>query len=790
MIPDFPSRRHTVARAAVALGLALQIHCAAAQSRAFDIPAQPLAPALATLAAQAGLQLAFAPDLAAGRQSAPLRGSYELADALRTLLAGSGLQGRVQGRTLVVEPVAPAARALGEVTVHAEAERSGTTEGTGSYAAGSTASATGLNLSLHETPQSVSVVTRQQIEDQGYITADDALASVTGVHGLAWDTKRTYYWVRGFSVDRVSYDGVVSNSFSGGSYGDTAQDLEFYDRIEVVRGATGLLTGAGEPSATINYVRKRANSKKFEGHAGVNIGSWGNRRGLVDLSTPLTADGTVRARLVAVAQEKKSFLDYYADSKRALYGIVEADITPQTRLSLGAEYQSDKPTGATWGGLPLLYSDGTRTNWSRSLNEAPRWAYWNSTNRAVFTDLEHHFDNGWSLKGNLTYREMNYDTKLLYLLGGVDRQTGAGLVPYAWKGDSTQRQITGSLQATGPFSLLGREHELIVGINSGRRRAQDNDWTAANVATIDDFRQWNGSYPEPTWSSNPPGDTTHTRENAAYVAARLSVADPLKLILGGRFTSWRNTVADETSAHQKFVPYAGAVYDLGPSHSVYASYTEIFNPQNYRDVNRNYLNPTTGTNYELGVKGEYLDGRLNASVAVFKTHQDNVAVQDGTNLVPGSTSYAYVGADGVKSRGIEAEVAGEPLPGLNLTAGISRTLAKNPDGSVFSPYLPKTLFKAGTSWRLPSAWHRLTVGGNVRWQNPTSADITVASGTYRYEHSSFAVVGLMARYEVSRQLSVQLNANNIFDKKYWAYYSSQGTYGDPRNLLVTLNYKF
>ncbi|THF65590.1 TonB-dependent siderophore receptor [Pseudothauera nasutitermitis] len=778
---------------AVSLPLAAQQNAPADASATFDIAAGPLDTALDTLARQAGISILYDSQALHGHSAPALSGAHPIEAALTRLLAGSGFMAVQTERgdyRLVPAPASPATQ-LPEVAVTAAAERAGVTEGTGRYTTGSTRSATGLNLSLRETPQSVSVVTRQQIEDQGYITAKEALDNVTGVHGLAWDTKRTYYWVRGFSVDRVSYDGVVSNDVSGGSYGDNAQDLAFYDRVEVVRGATGLLTGAGEPSATINYVRKRANSKTFQGEASVDAGSWDNLRGSVDLSTPLTGDGRVRARVVAVAQEKESFRDYYEGSKRALYGTVEADITSQTRLSLGVEYQRDKPTGATWGGLPLLYSDGTRTNWSRSMNAGTRWTRWDSTTQSVFADLEHHFNNGWSLKGNLNYREMDYQTKLFYQYGNLDRDTGiVPSAPYPWKGDATYRQSTGSLQASGPFSLLGREHELMVGFNSTRRRAQDESWNAINAAAIGDYHQWDGSYPEPDWGNYTRSDVTRTRENALYVATRLSVADPLKVILGGRHTSWRSTVATTRRAHKEFAPYVGVVYDLGQAHSLYASYTEIFSPQNYRDVHGRYLDPATGSNYEIGLKGEYLEGRLNASVALFRTLKDDVATQDGTNLVPGTTSYAYVGADGVKSRGIEAEISGELLPGWNLTAGIARTLTKNPDGSAFNPYLPRTLFNAGTSWRLPGAWNRLTVGGNVRWQNATYTNLTVTSGTYRYEQPSFAVVGLMARYEFAPQLSLQVNVNNLFDKKYWAHYSGQGTYGDPRNFYATLKYKF
>lgn len=789
---------------------------AAAQTavRDWNLPAAALADTLARIAREGSRSISADPALLAGKQSQAIQGPLSVEEAARRALTGSGLTlARTPSGTMtVVTAPAPAANAqetgavgsasangatLATVTVAAQAPARTTSEGSASYSAPATAAATGLALSLRETPQSISVVTRQQIEDQGYVTADDALASVTGVHGAAWDTKRTYYWSRGFSVDRVSYDGVVSNDSSGGSYGDNAQDLAFYDRVEVVRGANGLLTGAGEPSATINYVRKRASSKTFQGNASVSAGSWSNLHGSVDLSTPLTEDGRVRGRVVALAQQTDSFRDYYQDKKGGLYGVVEADLTPSTRLSVGADYQRDKPTGTTWGGLPLLYTDGTRTDWSRSLNPGATWSYWNSTTRTVFADLEHRLDNGWQLKGNLTRRDVDYQSKLLYLYSdSLDRATGtmADDAAYPWLGTAKRQQTTASLQANGPFTLLGREHELIMGFNGSRQRSQDDslDPTTGGIAPVGDFRQWDGSYPEPDWSSynytftNP----TRTRENAAYAAVRLSVADPLKVIVGGRYSDWSSTVDNTTRAHKKFTPYAGLVYDLDTSHSLYASYASIFSPQNRRTASGDYIDPATGKNYEIGLKGEYFNGRLNASAALFKTFKDNVATRDGDKRVAGTTEFAYTGTKGVESRGIEAEISGEPLPGWNLMAGITRTVTQEPDGSAFNAYLPSTLVKIGTAYRLPGAWRQLTVGGNMRWQNSTSSDVTVSSGTYRYDQSSFAVVGLMARYEFTPQLSLQLNINNVFDKKYWAYFETSGTYGAPRNVLATMNYRF
>ena len=168
------------------------------------------------------------------------------------------------------------------------------TEGTGSYTTPATASATGLSLSLRETPQSVSVVTRQRIDDQNLRSLDEVMGSVVGVQVVAEDSDRTDFWSRGFYIDNLQYDGVPT-TIGLSMYGESDNDSIIYDRIEVVRGATGLMTGAGNPSASINLVRKHANSREFTGSINTGVGSWNQFRSSVDLSTPLNQEGTVRA---------------------------------------------------------------------------------------------------------------------------------------------------------------------------------------------------------------------------------------------------------------------------------------------------------------------------------------------------------------------------------------------------------------------------------------------------------------------------------------------------------------
>ncbi|MDF5856546.1 hypothetical protein P4209_29475 [Pseudomonas aeruginosa] len=150
------------------------------------------------------------------------------------------------------------------------------------------------------------------------------------------------------------------------------------------------------------------------------------------MSTPLTTSGNVRARVVAAYQDRNSFLDYYQQRRQAFYGVVEADLTSSTTLSLGHEYQDSDPKGITWGGQPLFYSDGSRTDWSRSKNTAPRWSHWSNRINTTFARLEHEFDNGWSVRANAEHRRVDSSSELFSMNGYPDRVSGkvCGRLPW------------------------------------------------------------------------------------------------------------------------------------------------------------------------------------------------------------------------------------------------------------------------------------------------------------------------------------------------------------------------
>ncbi len=688
-------------------------------------------------------------------------------------------------------------------------------EATQPYIVKETGAATRLPLSLRETPQSVTVFTRQRLEDQNLQSMRDVLDNTPGIYSYAYDSERVVFTARGFVIDNLLYDNIpASTVFSTGSIDETVETA-MYERIEIVRGATGLLSGAGNPAAAVNLVRKRADSRGFEALSSLSVGSWNDYRTVADLSTPLTADGSVRARVVGVYQGRDSYQALYSNEKQAFYATVAADLGPETVLSLGYDYLETQPQANTWGSFPLFYSDGTRTDWRRSITTAANWSFWNKRTETLFAELQHDFGGGWSLNATLTHRELGSDSALFYMEGYPDPTTGEGLIPYAYRSSEGGQMNSLDLFAKGPFELFGRKHEVVVGANHSRLKLDGYEFAAPppeELPPTGNFFEWDGSYPEPVFSTTGDRITSITTDQTAlYAAYRFSLADPLKLIAGLRYTRWDTDYFDLYSDDQAFVykehpitPYAGLIYDFLPQWTAFASYTEIFKPQNKLDRNASFLDPTTGQSVEIGIKGEHFGGRLNTALTLFDTRQDNVAALDeeidpDTGLpytVPGRPlSQASVNVDGARSRGFELEVSGQPIQGWNLSLGWSNLSLEDADGNGLNRYVPHTMVRSFTSWTPQGAWNKLTLGGGVNWQSKSKATV-YAPGTpdpvaTELGQSPVTLVSLLARYEVTENFSVQLNGNNLLDRKYYVLDEYGNLYfGTPSSGSVTLNLRF
>ena len=778
---------------------------------ALNIPAQSLASALNELGKQANLQILYSPDQVQGIKSHSVSGSLEPVKALESLLQGSGISYQLNGDTVILSAPQGKGLELGATNISGEGMgRSLTTEDTHSYTTGATNSSTKLPLSIRETPQTVTVITRQLMDDQAAQSIGDVLRNAPGISTQAYDSDRMEYSARGYAITNFQYDGVNTQYDGVFDEGATKVDMALYDRVDIIKGATGLLSGSGEPSATVNLIRKKP-TREFKASVTASAGSWDNYRTEGDISGPLNEDGSVRGRFVGVYQDADSYRDHASKKNDVFYGIIEADLTPDTLFTFGMDYQNIKPRGSSWTGNPYYFSNYTKTDFSRSFNPATDWSRRDVQAQSTFASLEHRFANDWKVKGTLTQQTNDHDTQLASASGGMpDPVTGKGMFFYWGKWEGHRVQNTADINATGPFSLFGREHELVVGATSQSSRQTGATFDASQVGAVPgSIFDWSGDYPKPYFPKNGKYEKNQN-QNSAYIAARFKPTDDLALILGSRLSDYQyndtykyyvqsarfSDNKTTSKQHGKVTPYAGVVYDLNETYSAYASYTSIYKPVTERSKSGTTLAPTEGNSYEIGLKGEYFDGRLNATAAIFRTEQKNLAVVDG---IDAANETYYKSVDGATTKGIELELAGELMPDWNVMAGYTYAQTKTEDGGRLYGYplettKPENVARLFTSYRLPGVMNKVTVGGGVNWQSPFYGRIyNESKSDYDIiEQQSYALVNLMTRYEYNEHLTFNLNANNVFDKKYLSGLGNFSTtyYGEPRNLMLTTKYTF
>lgn len=674
---------------------------------------------------------------------------------------------------------------LSSIKVRAQNEKS---EGTGSYQQQAVPQVLKLPMTLQELPQSATVITRQRIEDQGLDTLGQVMEQSPGVSRRQYGDDGagyTSFQARGFNITNYVIDGVPTTAAALQGYGGVSvMDTAIYDNVAIVRGATGLLSGAGEPSASIMMQRKRPTAE-FQGQVSAGVGSWDRYRGMADISGPLNDSGSVRGRLVAAYDQSRSWKDGYKGKRDVFYGVIEADLGARTVARLGLEHMDNRYDGSSMHAFSVSDTDGNLVEWDRSDSATAAWAYSKQRRTMAFAQLEHEFNDDWSIQMAMGRSWLNNE-QLYGVAAPEPTPQGRGSMTAGFN-EKTPTQDTADITIKGRFQAWGQGHDIMLGANYYELSRHDMAYARQRIpiAQIKDFDR---NLPRPDLKITGP-DNQRARQWGAYAATRLRLTDNLALIAGGRVTNWKDhsntTLRKENGV---FTPYAGLVYDWNEQWATYASYTQIFNPQSSQDRDGNYLDPEKGNNYELGVKYLFPGEAASASLAVFQTRKDNLAVVDGKELTP-SGSQAYTAASNTRSEGIEFEINGELAPGWQMGAGYTHYRFRGADGEKIKTDIPADQVKLFTTYRLPGAWHKLTVGGSVQWQSKIFDNQLTGVARETNTQKAYAVVDLMARYAMTPRADLTVNFNNIFDKTYRLAYSSH-TYGAPRNVMASLRYQF
>lgn len=535
-----------------------------------------------------------------------------------------------------------------------------TTEGSGSYAADQAGMTRGVD-SVKDVPQSVTVVTQQTIQDQNLTSLAQTMSRTPGIVVSKAGYGFPEFYSRGFIINNYQID-QLGTSYDSGFRPDF--DMAIYDRLEVLRGAEALFSGAGEPGGTINLARKRP-TESFQASTALSFGSWDDRRIEADVSGPLALDGRLRGRVIGVAQSREFFYSPSDEDKQVAYGILEYELTPTTVISGGASYQ--RQNGVTWqNGLPT-FTDGSQLGLPRDVALTSDWSNREQTISEFFGSVEHGINADWTVKLSAMRQEFDFNYLNLNVAGPVDPVTGSfGPSTAGSERDGNTSNVVDA-NVAGKFQAWGREHGLVAGFDwresyGSQLRYLVEPRILPGTLTIDDFPDPDLPEPEvgrldygwPEWGS---------RQQGAYARLDLAATDRMRVVLGGRYGDYHytstyeaydedgNVIDEETVGYVDsgvFAPYAGLTYAVTPDWTAYASLSEIYKPQ------ANYLTgpfgegeplpPITGRNYEIGVKGGLMGGALSTSVALYRIERDGEAIADSRypraagTAIPAATS--------------------------------------------------------------------------------------------------------------------------------------------------------
>lgn len=687
---------------------------------------------------------------------------------------------------------------LPTITVTAESEqRELSSEQSKAYIIQNSSTASKLNIPLKETPQTVNILTRQQLDDFALDNTRDVLRNAPGIIVNNQETERTSYLARGFEISNILVDGV-GIPLEGYNYNNDNPDSFLFDRIEVVKGANALNNGIGDPGATINMIRKRP-TQELQAALNASYGSWNTQRYEADISSPLTQDGKIRGRVFGYQQNGDSYLDRYELEKNGIGAVVEADVTDTTLLTAGYTETNHKPNGVNWGSNPLINTEGEQLSYSRNYNYSPNWAHWDSNIKSYFAELEQKLGGDWTAKLTYDEKQTQRDSKLLFLLGnpGPNGTSGIFLYPGMYIDDNKEQQT--SLSFSGTYPLWGQRHEASLGYVWAKNRLDELGYAGsfANPLTTD---LASFTPEEPTWDMSKTSGEMHIRQKnqSLYAATRLHFNDDLKLLLGANYvqaeSSGSSYGTDTVYDEDKVLPYAGLTYNFSPEYTGYLSYTSIFRPQTTKAMDGSLNKPIEGESYEVGVKSSWLDDKLTATMAVFRTEQSNYPLRDSDGI----PTLRKTQVSDLRSQGYEFGLAGQLSDHLNLSFGYTQFSLKDLiNGGDARTFNPTQSFNLLTTYQVPQL-PKLKLGLGVQWQDQTYLDvpeatvngvITQKAGVI--EQDAYALVNLMASYELNEHMTLQANGNNLTNEKYlFNFPNQQGFYGAPANYSVAVKFKY
>ncbi|MEG3846911.1 TonB-dependent receptor, partial [Microcoleus sp. herbarium19] len=644
---------------------------------------------------------------------------------------------------------------------------------------------------LRDIPQSIQVVPQQVIKEQGASRLIEVLQNVPGVVQGFRSPRRgsNEFNIRGF------YSG--SNLLLNGSrlrVGTGQPILDFspnIDRVEVLKGPASVLFGSGELGGTVNFVTKQPLRDPYA-EIEFSAGNFNAYRGAIDLSEPLNDSRTVLYRLNASAQTTESFVDFYEQQRYSVAPTLSWQISDQTKLTLEAEYRKISISGVDYG-LPIegtiLPNPNGRIPRNRYLGE-PSYA---NTEKDIFlisSNLEHNFSANWQLRNIFRYTltdEFIQEAQTSKLLADQRTMTRFSFeIP-----ESRESAYELDSYVIGKFKTGSIQHQLVTGVNLFKQdRIFDFRPTSNTPPDIDIFSPTYARF-VPTSTTRTSGVRDQTEGLGLYLQNQITLAENLKILLGGRFDIVGKDSEDLVTAtsqfqqDEAFSPRIGIVYQPIQPISLYASYSRSFNPQAGISFNGDQFDPQRGTQYEIGIKAD-VNERLAATVAFYNLTRSNVLTTD-----PANPNFSIQTGE-QRSRGIEFDISGEILPGWNIIAGYAlndATITKDNTLTVGNQLdnAPRNAFNVWTTYEIQSGnLQGLGFGLGLFYVGERQGDLANSFELPSYTRTDAAIFYNRDNFRVA------INIKNLFDIDYFASSQSRTRvyYGDSLTVVGTVSWQF
>ncbi|WP_212626095.1 TonB-dependent siderophore receptor [Pseudomonas sp. PP3] len=779
----------------------------------FNIAAGSLSDVLNQFARQAGITLSMTPEQTRGHESPGLQGEYSADQGLSHLLSGSRLIAVSQdGSSYVLRPAADnEALALPATDIRGFAlgNALGSMEG---YNATHSQIATKTSTALLETSQSVSVVTREQMDDQGSQTVSQAMRYTPGVLTNPYGATHRYDYVamRGFndgSVDNIYLDGLKSMGDSG-TYSTMQVDPYFLERIDILKGPSSVLYGRSSPGGLVALTSKKPLYEPYH-QIQATIGNQGQRGMGFDFSGPVDDDKRVAYRLTGLAEQSDTQFDHNKEKRFALAPTVSIDFTEDTSLTLQAYLQHD-PDGGYHGGVP---ADGTlhQRNGNRIsphfFEGEPSIDGYSRDQQSFGYQFEHRFNDTFTARQNFRYLDSKVNMDQVYAYGWTT-PTSNELNRYYTGGDERLHAFIVDNMLQAEFFTGATKHTVLMGADYQRRKTVV-DWTSGGLAPINAFDPVYGNSAIEMY-----GDTSYLRrlEQTGVYLQDLIEMDKWRFSLGLRQdwveTSDENRLAESgrpegteiNDKRTKLTGRAGALYLFDNGIAPYISYSESFNPNSYSDSAGNPLAPTDGTQWEVGLKYQPPGTDNLFTASLFRIDQENLATK-----LPQENFYRAVGA--VRSQGLELEAHMQLTNNLKVLGSYTFTDIEYSKSMVSTLSTDTDLIenKGNSPTQAPrhmaSVWadyafdygalNGLRLGGGVRYVGYSWAD---AENTIKVP--SYTLFDASVGYDLGKVglkgVDVRLNANNLTNESYVASCASLNFcyLGEERNVSATVSYQF